>query len=245
MPLVASTLSSQTFASLIDSSSHDEGGQASLALYDVEALGRVYVCGSPLRGRLLLAHGAGAGPESAFIQGLLKAIASEGVQTLAIEFAYWARARHEGRRRPPPKIATLCDEIRAWRNVLPSSVWLGGKSMGGRAASMVAAEEGAPGLALCGYPFHPPGKPDRLRLDHWPQLTCPTLVLQGTRDPFGRRDEIEDYKLPTCVRVHFLEDGDHDFKPRRSSGRSQHDLICEAAGQIRHIFESSSNSSKR
>lgn len=227
-------LAREAFGALIEA---PEEGQTSPACYDVKTLGRVYVCGRPRHGRLLLAHGAGAGPESDFIQTLLHALGEQGVQTLAVEFAYRARARLEGRRRPPPRIEVLCDELRAWRGLLPASTWLGGKSMGGRAASMVAADDGAPGLALCGYPFHPPGKPERLRLDHWPRLRCPTLVVQGTRDPFGGIDEVAGYDLPACARVHFLADGEHDFKPRRASGRTQRELIDEAAALIRDAIE--------
>nr|WP_309674577.1 alpha/beta family hydrolase [Halomonas campisalis] len=103
---------------------------------------------------------------------------------------------------------------------------------GGRAASLLAARDQAPGLILCGYPFHPPGKPDTLRLAHWPLLACPTLVVQGSRDPFGARDEIAGYALPDSVAVHLLEDGDHDWKPRRASGHTQQGHIEAAATAI-------------
>jgi len=104
--------------------------------------------------------------------------------------------------------------------------------MGGRAASLLAANEEVAGLVLCGYPFHPPGKPERLRLSHWPSIGCPTLVVQGSRDPFGTRAEVEGYALAEGVKVHWLADGDHDWKPRRSSGRSQAELIEEGAAVI-------------
>jgi len=99
-------------------------------------------------------------------------------------------------------------------------------------ASLLAARGGAPGLVLCGYPFHPPAKPERLRLDHWPRLACPTLVVQGTRDPFGTHEEVAGYALPGSARLHWLEDGDHDWKPRRASGRSQAQLIDEGVAAI-------------
>nr|WP_229359096.1 alpha/beta family hydrolase [Halomonas salipaludis] len=210
-----------------------EGRQGTL---EVVAHGRLEVIGEARVGRLLLAHGAGAGQDSTFMQRLREALAERGVQALGVEFDYMRRMRQEGRRRPPPRIDKLVDELAAWcdivsHNSLPAP-WLGGKSMGGRAASLLAARDEAPGLVLCGYPFHPPGKPDATRLAHWPLLACPILVLQGSRDPFGNRDEVEGYRLPAQTQVHFLEDGEHDWKPRKMSGRTQASLIDEAAATI-------------
>ena len=201
--------------------------------YSVTGVGPLWVHGEAHCGSLLMAHGAGAGHDSAFLQALRDALARHGVQTLSVEFAYMQRMKAEGRRRPPSKVAGLVEELRLWRDHMshPSlpPLWLAGKSMGGRVASLLAAEDGAPGLVLAGYPFHPPAKPQRLRLDHWPDLACPTLVLQGTRDPFGRRDEVEGYTLAASSRVHWLEGGDHDWTPTRSSGLRQADLIEQAA----------------
>lgn len=210
-----------------------EGRQGTL---DVVGHGRLEITGEAHLGRLLLAHGAGAGQDSTFMQRLREALAECGVQALGVEFDYMRRMRLEGRRRPPPRIDKLVDELAAWcdivsHNALPTP-WLGGKSMGGRAASLLAARDEAPGLVLCGYPFHPPGKPETTRLAHWPLLGCPILVLQGTRDPFGTRDEVEGYDLPPHTQRYFLEDGEHDWKPRKSSGRTQSSLISDAAQVI-------------
>lgn len=200
------------------------------------AAGPLEVHGEPRLGRLLLAHGAGAGQDSTFLTRLREALAARGVQTLAIEFAYLQRMRLEQRRRPPPPIDRLVEEFTAWCDLLShpglSPLWLGGKSLGGRVASLVAARDGAAGLALCGYPFHPPRRPERLRLAHWPALACPTLVVQGTRDPFGTREEVTGYALPPVARLHWLEDGDHDWKPRRASGLTQAALIDRGAAAI-------------
>jgi uncharacterized protein len=202
----------------------------------VEGLGPLEVEGDGSAGRLLIAHGAGAGQGSPFMSQLRAGLAEHGVQTLAVEFAYMQRMQKEAKRFPPPRIDRLVDELSAWCDILThpelGSFWLGGKSMGGRAASLLAARDQAAGLILCGYPFHPPGKPDSLRLSHWPLLACPTLVLQGSRDPFGSAEEIEGYRLGENVAVHLLEDGDHDWKPRRASGLTQEDLIEQAAGEI-------------
>ncbi|MGO2133129.1 MAG: alpha/beta family hydrolase [Halomonas sp.] len=189
--------------------------------------------GQARTGRLLITHGAGAGLDSKMLLAYRSALAEEGVQTIGMEFAYLREMRKTGRRRPPPKVECLVGELTPACDILSqvsqSPLWLGGKSMGGRVASMLAARDGAAGLVLCGYPFHPKGRPDKLRLDHWRQLSCPTLVLQGARDPFGNRAEVEGYTLPGSVTVRWLEDGDHDWQPRRASGLSQAELICLAA----------------
>lgn len=203
---------------------------------DVASLGRLEVTGEARVGRLLLAHGAGAGQDSTFMQRLREALADKGVQALGIEFEYMRRMRLEGHRRPPPRIDKLVDELAMWCDIMSHkslpALWLGGKSMGGRAASLLAARDGAPGLVLCGYPFHPPGRPETTRLAHWPLLGCPIIVLQGSRDPFGSREEVMDYRLPLLTQLHFLEDGEHDWKPRKVSGRTQESLIDEAASVV-------------
>lgn len=203
---------------------------------NIDGIGPLWKCGEARVGRLLLAHGAGAGQETIFLRRLRENLAENGVQTLAIEFEYMQKMRKENRRRPPPKPDRLVDEMARWYDILTHSalpaLWLGGKSLGGRVASMLAARDGAAGLALCGYPFHPPGKPEKTRLAHWPQITCPTLVLQGTRDPFGTREEVVGYDLPANVQVAFLEEGEHDWKPRKATGLTQEALIAEAACRI-------------
>lgn len=203
----------------------------------VEGLGPLEVRGEARLGRLLITHGAGAGQDSTFMQRCREALAERGVQTLAVEFGYMQRIRIEGRRRPPPKVERLVEELARWCDLVSHPalppLWLGGKSMGGRVASLLAAQEaGVAGLILCGYPFHPPGKPERLRLDHWPRLRCPVLVVQGSRDPFGTREEVAGYALPETARVHWLDGGDHDWKPRRASGRTQDELIEEGAEAV-------------
>lgn len=113
-------------------------------------------------------------------------------------------------------------------------MWVGGKSMGGRVATLFASEMLAndvhgPGVIVAGYPFHPPRKPDKTRLEHFPAIRCPVQILQGERDPFGNVDEVSGYNLPNNINVAWLADGDHDFKPRRVSGLNQQVLIDEAA----------------
>jgi uncharacterized protein len=131
-------------------------------------------------------------------------------------------ARRSGARRPPPRAETLVPEYRAAVAALaaPRPPIIGGKSMGGRVASMVADElhaaGGVSGLLCLGYPFHPPGRPEQPRTRHLAALRTPTLVVQGTRDPFGTREEVEVYGLSDVIELLWLEDGDHDLKPRKT-----------------------------
>ena len=109
---------------------------------------------------------------------------------------------------------------------------IGGKSMGGRIASMVADEAGVRGLVCLGYPFHPTGRPERLRTAHLEGLTTPALFVQGTRDPFGTREDVAGYALSPAIRLHWLEDGDHSFKPRKASGYSEAEHLASAADAV-------------
>lgn len=108
--------------------------------------------------------------------------------------------------------------------------------MGGRAASLIAdplyAEAKIGGLVCLGYPFHPPGKPDNLRTVHFTKLSCPTLIIQGDRDPLGSRAEVATYDLSPAIQVVWLPDGDHDFKPRKSSAHTQASHIATAVDAI-------------
>ncbi len=109
---------------------------------------------------------------------------------------------------------------------------LGGKSMGGRMASLIADQTGAAGLVCLGYPFHPPGRPERLRTEHLAMLRTPTLICQGERDPFGRPDEVARYDLSHAIRLAWIPDGDHSFKPRKRSGRTWEANLDLAAAEV-------------
>ena len=160
--------------------------------------------------RFLCAHGAGAGMETPFLKSIAELLAERGVVTYRFEFAYMA-ARRQGARKPPPKAERLMDEYRAAVAAVPAGAPLiiGGKSMGGRVASLVADELYAAGrivgLACLGYPFHPPKKPEQLRTAHLTALACPALIVQGERDPFGGRAEVEGYGLSPAIRLHWAD----------------------------------------
>lgn len=170
---------------------------------------------------VLLAHGAGAPMDSASMTAVAKALAAEGLRVARFEFGYMA-ARRDGQRRPPPKAETVMPEYVAAIEALGAKgkLIIGGKSMGGRVASMIADEmHGAGRIAgqLClGYPFHPMGRPEQLRTAHLAGLKCPALIVQGTRDELGTRDEVAGYTLSPAIEVLWLEDGDHDLKPRKA-----------------------------
>lgn len=169
---------------------------------------------------ILLAHGAGAPMDSPAMNAIAEALAGSGFRVVRFEFAYMA-ARRQGARRPPPKAELLRDEYRDAVGALGADrpLIIGGKSMGGRVASMVAdalfTERRISGLLCLGYPFHPPAKPQQLRTAHLADLKTPALIVQGTRDPFGTRDEVSAYALSERIEIAWLEDGDHDLKPRR------------------------------
>ncbi|MEJ2119180.1 MAG: dienelactone hydrolase family protein [Alphaproteobacteria bacterium] len=185
-----------------------------------------------------LAHGAGAPMDSPFMNAVAAGLADNGLRVARFEFPYMARRRSDGTKKPPDRAPVL---LQTWREVIDrlgrDRLIVGGKSMGGRIASMIAAtleQEGTPasGVACLGYPFHPPGKPERLRTEHLETIKTPTLILQGERDPFGKRDEVEAYSLSDAVQLHWLADGDHGFKPRKASGRTEADSIEEAVAVL-------------
>jgi len=174
------------------------------------------------RATILLAHGAGAPMDSASMTAAANALASAGFRVARFEFAYMAERRTGIGRKPPPRADKLMPEYRAAIAALGATTPLiiGGKSMGGRVASMIADEMfeagTIAGLLCLGYPFHPPAKPEQLRTVHLADLETPTLICQGTRDEFGTRDEVAGYALSDRIQFLWLEDGDHDLKPRKS-----------------------------
>jgi hypothetical protein len=187
---------------------------------------------------LLLAHGAGAPMDSPFMDAIAGLIAAHDICVLRFEFPYMAARRQSGRS-PPPRADALCA---VYRHVVGEAarpgrrLIVGGKSMGGRVASMIAdalyRDGTVAGLVCLGYPFHPPGKPDRLRTAHLEVMSVPALVCQGERDPFGSRDEVEVYRLSPAIRLHWLADGDHDLAPRKASGLTKDDNWQDAAAAV-------------
>lgn len=185
---------------------------------------------------LILAHGAGAPMDSPFMNIVAEGVANSGVRVARFEFPYMAARRTLGKRGAPDREPVL---LAAWRDTAgklgdPARLVIGGKSMGGRIATMVADELGVAGIVCFGYPFHPPGNPARTRVKHLESLRTPALFIQGTRDQFGSREDVAGYKLSSKIRFAWMEDGDHSLKPRAKSGRTEAQNLADA---IEHATE--------
>jgi hypothetical protein len=183
---------------------------------------------------IVLAHGAGAPMDSPFMDAIADALAQAGLRVARFEFPYMAKRRVDGKKRGPDRAPVL---VAFYGEVVrqlggPENLIIGGKSMGGRIASMVADDLGVAGLVCLGYPFHPPGKPQNLRTEHLKSLKTPALICHGTRDPFGSPDEIAGYGLSEQIGLHWVADGNHDFAARKKSGHTQEGNIAEAAAAI-------------
>lgn len=197
------------------------------------------LCSGPVtgaRGHLILAHGAGAPMDSPFMHEMAARLGELGVRVVRFEFPYMASRRQGGGKRPPNPQAQLLDCWRAvWRavNAREPGAWaIGGKSMGGRMASLLADELGAAGLVCLGYPFHAAGKPERPRAEHLAGLRTPTLIVQGERDALGNRERVAGYALAPAIRLLWLEAADHDLKPLKASGFSHAQHLQRAAEAV-------------
>jgi predicted alpha/beta-hydrolase family hydrolase len=200
--------------------------------------------GPPSTTVVLLVHGAGAGQESPFMQAMAVGLAEQDCRVGLFDFHYMARAQREGRRRPPEPMPRL---IECWQQAIELAIGegarrlvIGGKSMGGRVASMIYEQTAeAVGLVCLGYPFHPIGKPDRLRVEHLHDIRKPVLVIQGERDGLGSREQVAGYRLPDHFQFEWLCDGDHSFKPRKASGytleQHQQQAVEIMAGWIKSL----------
>lgn len=156
----------------------------------------------------VLAHGAGGPMLSPFMKTVARGIAAAGIRVVRFEFPYMAARR----KRPDPQ-NILLDCFRDVVSELGDArhLVIGGKSMGGRMATMVADELGVAGLLVYGYPFHPAGRPERLRTAHLENLRTHTLIVQGTRDSFGSFDEVRTYALSPKISIRWIEGGDHSL----------------------------------
>ncbi|WP_413205710.1 alpha/beta family hydrolase [Rhodospirillum sp. A1_3_36] len=187
---------------------------------------------------VILAHGAGAPMDSPFMEVFAQGLSAYGWHVVRFEFPYMARRRAEGVKAPPDRQPKL---LETWKAIVGEesrtngqrSLVIGGKSMGGRMASLVADELGVAGLLGLGFPFHAPGKPEKAvdRCAHLAQLTTPTLICQGTRDSLGSRESIAALPLSSAIQVHWLEDGDHSLKPRKASGLTEAENHANALAQ--------------
>jgi uncharacterized protein len=192
---------------------------------------------------VLLAHGAGTGMTARDLTVFAGALADAGIPTMRFNFPYIASGRRSPDR-PPVLEATVREaafELAQRAKVPPERIVLGGRSMGGRICSMVVGDREDPlpalGLALLAYPLHPPGKVDRLRVEHFPRIGVPCLFVSGTRDAFGSPDELRQHAkaIAGTVHWHWIESADHSFKPLKASGIT-FDAALEAAAAATVTF---------
>ena len=189
---------------------------------------------------IVLAHGAGGAMDTKWMETMSAALVRKGLRIVRFEFDYMSARRSSGKRSPPPRAELLNQEFKAVIDEVGSSgtLVIAGKSMGGRVASMIADDlhnaGRISGLLCLGYPFHPIGKPENLRTAHLQGMTTPTLICQGTRDLFGSREEVSTFELSNMIELLWLEDGDHDFTPRKAvSGFTSAEHIAAVAD---HVF---------
>ncbi len=190
---------------------------------------------------LILAHGAGAPMDSDFMNAMAERLATRGIAVLRFEFPYMAQRRLDGGKRPPNPQARL---LECWREVyegvrrqVQGPLFIGGKSMGGRMASLLADDLGAQGLVCLGYPFYAAGKPEKPRVAHLADIATPTLIVQGERDALGNRQTVEGYALSAQVQVSWLAAADHDLKPLKASGFSHEQHLETTARQVHDFIQ--------
>ncbi|MEZ8434623.1 alpha/beta fold hydrolase [Vibrio splendidus] len=175
----------------------------------------------------VFAHGAGAGMDHEFMQSVAKGLAFKGIRVIRFNFPYMIKRAEDGKRRPPDRAPKL---LEAYQDIIEQcdadKLVIGGKSMGGRMASHLSEVDKVAAMACLGFPFHPPGKPEKYKGEHLAELQKPCLILQGERDTFGKREEFTDFDLSDSIRVEFIPDGDHSFKPRKSSGYTEQQNIA-------------------
>lgn len=204
-----------------------------------------FIFDGPENGPLFVfSHGAGAPANSDFMQQVAEGLAGEGIRVARFNFPYMTKRLEDGKRRPPDRQPKLLAHFADVLQDLGQPVVIGGKSMGGRMASLLAAnvDDTAVGVlaqikgcACLGYPFHPNGKPEKLRIDHFAAIAAPTLIIQGSRDSMGTREEVAGYELPETLQWQWLEDGNHDLKPRVASGFT-HDQHLATTIQVLAAF---------
>jgi len=182
----------------------------------------------PVDGPLFVfAHGAGAPATSDFMEAIATGLGLQGIRVARFNFPYMQQRVDNGTRRPPERAPKLIAQYQQLIASIDQPMVIGGKSMGGRMASLVAADPTTDelsvnakikGIACLGFPFHPANKPESLRTEHFPLIKQAVFIAQGERDKLGTKEEVASYGLPDNIEWLWLEDGDHDLKPRVKSG---------------------------
>jgi len=209
------------------------GAEETSAIYESAESG----ADSPL---FVCAHGAGGNMNDRSIVALAKALRAHGLSVVRFNFLY--REKKSGRPDAMPKLEACFSAVveRARQELKPKTLFIGGRSMGGRAASMMAAEKfDCDGLLLFAYPLHPPGHPEKLRDAHLPSITAPVLCFSGTRDPFISKDLMEEVlkRVKTQWDMQWIESADHSFHVPKSSGRTDAQVLDEVANSTERWIE--------
>lgn len=191
----------------------------------------------------VFAHGAGAGMEHSFMESVANGLVDKGVRVIRFNFPYMVKRAEDGKKRPPDRAPKLLEAFQAVIDAhsAPGPIVIGGKSMGGRMASLLAEADNVAGVACLGFPFHPPGKPENYKGEHLASIGKPCLILQGERDTFGKKEEFEQFELSAAIKVKFIPDGDHSFKPRKRSGFTETGNINLAVEQLAEFIYGVSN----
>ena len=182
----------------------------------------------PVDGPLFVfAHGAGAPATADFMEAIAKGLALQGIRVARFNFPYMQQRVDNGTRRPPERAPKLIAQYQQLIASIDQPMVIGGKSMGGRMASLVASDPTTDelsvnskikGIVCLGFPFHPANKPETLRTEHFPLIKQAVFIAQGERDKLGTKEDVAGYGLPDNIEWLWLEDGDHDLKPRVKSG---------------------------
>lgn len=201
-----------------------------------------FIQNGPVAGPVFLfAHGAGAPMDSDFMQEVSAALVSRGIHVVRFEFPYMQQRRLHSTRRPPDKMSQLLACYREALAHFPGAV-IGGKSMGGRVATLLAAEQPVSGCAALGYPFYAKGKTDKPRTAHLAAVTSPLLIVQGQRDALGDAIWFAQQADLQGLNMLWLPDGDHDLKPPKSSGFTHQGHIAQLADTLAaFIFQHSAH----
>ena len=196
------------------------------------------------KGVFLLAHGAGRGAANPFLETIAQSAVNSGVRVVRFNFPYMEGMLKTGKRKPPNSgeilrkcfsdVISHCIEI---EQVPSKYIIVGGKSMGARAASMIADKHQVGGVVCLSYPFHPPRKPEPLRITHLQTIQTPTLICQGEKDRNGTREEIEQFSLSKSIKFHWVADGDNSFEPCKTSGRSLQENMTDAMEAINRFID--------
>ncbi len=191
--------------------------------------------------RLLLAHGAGAPMDSPWLTELTKKLLHHKIEVIRFEFPYMENRRRTKKKQPPNKTNKLVDCFKENIDLFKSSqkpLLIGGKSLGGRIASMLADHQEVAGVICFGYPFHSPKKLiTEERTKHLSGIQTPTLILQGSRDPFGTPEDLKNLPMSAAIEIYWLKTSDHDFRPLKSSGWTQNDALESAASRVANFLQ--------